>query len=105
VQVLVPDLAPTPATAIDLSTGGAFLEATAALPLGLNVKVKLMPQGRPPITVSGRILRVGHTEKSVKHPELDYLMVRAAGMAVKFDPVERAALEVFEAFLETLDEL
>ena len=104
-QILVPNLAPAEAVAIDLSVGGAFLETGAALPLGLNVKVKLMPPGREPLFLTGRILRVGYAEKAVRHGELDYLVVRAAGLAVKFDAPDKATTTGFEAYLETLEEV
>jgi hypothetical protein len=91
--------------AIDLSIGGAFLETGAALPLGLLVKVRLMPPGRGPLVLSGRILRVGHAEKAIRHGELDYLVVRAAGLAVKFDAADKATTQSFEHYLETLEEV
>jgi hypothetical protein len=104
-QILVPDLAPTAALAIDLSVGGTFLETEAALPLGLQVNVRLTPPGYNLVNLSGKILRVGHTEKALNHGELDYLIVRATGMAVKFDPIDKRLLKDFESYLATLEEL
>ncbi len=103
-QIVVPDLAPASGVAIDLSLGGAFLETEAALPLGLNVRVRLSPAGHGPFTLSGRILRVGHAEKPLRHSELDFLVVRAVGLAVKFEPLDKPSERRFEAFLQTLDE-
>jgi len=71
----------------------------------LNVRVKLAPQGRETLLLTGRILRVGHAEKAIKHGELDYLVVRAAGMAVKFDALDKGTTQAFEAYLETLEEV
>lgn len=104
-QILVPELSPAAATAIDLSMGGSFLETEAALPLGLRVKVRLCPLGRPTLVVGAKVLRVGSVEKPLKHPELDYLTVRALGMAVKFEVLESAVDAALIAYLETLPEL
>lgn len=103
-QILVPELAPAPAIAIDLCVGGIFLETNSALPLGLRVKVRLLPEHGPAIVVAGRILRTGYREKRVAHPELDHLSVRASGLAVKFDPLQGETAEAMRAYLETLEE-
>lgn len=104
-EILVEGLAATPATALDLSEGGAFLETGAALPLQLSVKVVLSPPGRAPMTVIGHVLRVGYTHRTIKHDELDHLVVRVAGLAVKFEPLEGQPARDLDAYLKTLPEL
>jgi hypothetical protein len=104
-EILVRELPPTRAVAIDLSLGGAFLETDAALPLGLRVKVRFTPDHGDGFTVSGHILRVGYADKTIDHPELDYLVVRASGLAVKFDPLEPESAGALRRYLDSLPAL
>ena len=55
--------------------------------------------------VSGHILRVGYAEKSIKHDELDYLVVRATGLAIKFETLDPEARRAMDQYLDDLEPL
>ncbi len=104
-ELSAPGLSLLTAQVIDLSEGGAFIETAAAWPLGLRVKLKLLVPAHAPLIFMSKVLRTGSVEKRVKHPELEYLVVRARGLAVKFDPLSGDTARGLLRYLATLEEL
>lgn len=96
--------APVRVRILDLSETGAFVETDLDLQYGDRGKMSIAFPGGDPWIADVQVIRLGASQREVRHPKVDNVTVLRAGAGLTFVDVPEDERERLRGFLELLDE-
>lgn len=89
---------------LDISSSGAFVELAGAVEIGSAVTVRLPTSLTSPLDLAGKVVRKGKMDKSLRHPDVEHLLVSVPGVGIRFTPLQPEQSTQLSQFLSTLEE-
>lgn len=93
-----------PVRILQLSEGGAFIETDVDLQLEEKATLTIPLPGGDPWHAEVTVVRLGRSQRELRHPRVENFTVTRPGVGVTFDHVPDDEVERLRGFLELLDE-
>lgn len=93
-----------PVRILQLSEGGAFIETDVDLQFGERATLTIPLPGGDPWHAEVTVVRLGRSQRELRHPRVENFTVTRPGVGVTFDHVPDDEVERLRGFLELLDE-